>query len=534
LKMNLSLSTKLYLVIGMLTGVIVAGTTTAFFSLSYMVNGYEGLSADDGVQREAAMEGQVQLGLAVQAYKNYLVRKDDKYVQEFKDAVDKIKTQAAKFDKLVADAEEKAAVAKAREALASYEQSMQKLVEACRAGDDIAAVDKALKGVDKPLREAFVSIDEISTKNYEAKAKHLRSVASVLKIFIAFSAMAATVFAVVVGVLIVRTILKSIFAVSEAAGMAAKGDLSHDAAVYSSDEVGHMAENFNLMMRNLRDIVGQIHTVTNTVANSSVELSATVGHITMRVEEQSGRATQVATASTEMSQTVIDIAKNASDIAMSASDTLTTARAGENVVSRTVQEVQEIARTVSESSGLMTSLGNRSRQIGEIVDVIKDIADQTNLLALNAAIEAARAGEQGRGFAVVADEVRKLAERTGKATTEISEMITAIQGETQRAVSGMGESLSKVEAGTSLSREAGEALHKIVDSVNALQAMVQQIASATEEMSTVSEGINMDIEAIASLSKETSSDAGQIAAESRDLTGLASNLKKTTSQFRLA
>jgi methyl-accepting chemotaxis protein len=254
----------------------------------------------------------------------------------------------------------------------------------------------------------------------------------------------------------------------------------------------------------------------------------------MRVEEQSGRATQVATASTEMSQTVIDIAKNASDIAMSASDTLTTARAGENVVSRTVQEVQEIARTVSESSGLMTSLGNRSRQIGEIVDVIKDIADQTNLLALNAAIEAARAGEQGRGFAVVADEVRKLAERTGKATTEISEMITAIQGETQRAVSGMGESLSKVEAGTSLSREAGEALHKIVDSVNALQAMVQQIASATEEMSTVSEGINMDIEAIASLSKETSSDAGQIAAESRDLTGLASNLKKTTSQFRLA
>lgn len=166
-------------------------------------------------------------------------------------------------------------------------------------------------------------------------------------------------------------------------------------------------------------------------------------------------------------------------------------------------------------------------------DVIKDIADQTNPLALNAAIEAARAGEQGKGFAVVADKVRKLAEKTTKATTEIGGMIKTIQEETNGAVSAMDESLQKVGTGVALSKEAGNALLNRVDSVNSLQSMVQQIASATEEMSTVSEQISGDIDVVANVSKETAPASDQIAQASQDLAGLSMDLKGIVSQFRL-
>ncbi|MBZ0158321.1 MAG: methyl-accepting chemotaxis protein [Alphaproteobacteria bacterium] len=532
--MRWTLSRKLYAVIGILTTVIIVGTACAYFSLSYLVNGFERLTSDDGVQRIASMEAQVQLGLAVQNYKNYLIRKDDGQIKGFRDSLERLRKQISIFEGLVEDAEEGEAVKKAKDALVFYEQSMKELVAARHGSDDVLAVDRSLQEADRALREALILLDEVATRNFKIDQQNLETAASRLKLFIAVSALLASLFSVVVSTYIIRRILSSVNAVGETARLASQGDLSHDVPVYTADEIGEMAESFNQMMRNLRSIVGQIHAVTNTVASSSSQLAATVQQITRRVDEQSGRAAQVATSSTEMSQTVIDIAKNASEMALSATNTLKTAEEGERVVSKTVEEVHEIARTVSDSSQLITSLGNRSRQIGEIVGVIKDIADQTNLLALNAAIEAARAGEQGRGFAVVADEVRKLAERTARATTEIGGMIAAIQEETGKAVSGMEASLKKVEAGASLSMEAGETLSIIVRSVNTLQSMVQQIAAATEEMSAVSEGISSDIEAIAALSRKTSEDAGQIAAESRDLTSLAGELKRTASQFTLS
>ncbi|MBF0539422.1 MAG: methyl-accepting chemotaxis protein [Nitrospirae bacterium] len=299
------------------------------------------------------------------------------------------------------------------------------------------------------------------------------------------------------------------------------------------DEVGYLLVAMGKTVATLNSILKTIMSSANSVASASHELSASADQMSSGVSEQSSKATQIATSATQMSQTVIDVAKNASEISASSSDTLKLAQDGETIVKKSIAEVKSIADTVNTSAQLISSLGDRSKQIGDIINVIKDIADQTNLLALNAAIEAARAGEQGRGFAVVADEVRKLAERTASATMEIGKMITAIQEETAKAVTSMSGATNMVEVGVELSTQAGDSLHEIVNSINSLQLMVQQIASATEEMSTVSETITSDIETVASVSRETMESSQQIAHSSGDLSRLSSELQEVVSQFKI-
>ncbi|MDZ4163849.1 MAG: methyl-accepting chemotaxis protein [Smithellaceae bacterium] len=334
-----------------------------------------------------------------------------------------------------------------------------------------------------------------------------------------------------------RTISTPLIKCASMAERLSAGDLTHDSAfdtrTVSRDETGRLVSAMKEMQDKWKEMVRELKSTSDTLASASQELSASSEQMSRGVSEQSGRASQIAASSTEMSQTVIDIAKNASNIATSATETSKTAKSGEEIVNKSVEEVKAIAQTVSESAGLMASLGERSKQIGDIVRVIKDIADQTNLLALNAAIEAARAGEQGRGFAVVADEVRKLAERTTKATSEIGGMIGAIQDEVQQAVVSMNEGTKRVEIGVQYSASAGSALHDIVVSVDNLQSMVQQIATATEQMSSVSEQISGDIDTIASVSKETSSGSDQIAESSSDLARLATILSGLVTRFKV-
>ncbi|MBI5885562.1 MAG: methyl-accepting chemotaxis protein [Deltaproteobacteria bacterium] len=321
----------------------------------------------------------------------------------------------------------------------------------------------------------------------------------------------------------------------EMTGMIARGDLTaSDLRIHSNDEVGFLASTLNAMKQSLSGMIGSIITTSGQVASASEELSATVSQISARVEEQSAKAQQVATSASQMSSTITEIAKNAANIAESARTTADVAKEGSGVVNKTVSEVQAIAEMVTHSSRMITSLGERSRQIGEIVVVINEIADQTNLLALNAAIEAARAGEHGRGFAVVADEVKKLAERTTVSTKEIGAMIADIQHETTGAIKSMNESLVRVETGVGLSSQAGKSLAKIVESVGALQTMVEHIAASTEEMSATSGEISDYIEVIADISKETSTSSGHISAASDELSGLSIDLKLMAEKFKIS
>lgn len=309
-------------------------------------------------------------------------------------------------------------------------------------------------------------------------------------------------------------------------------DLRRSVAVRNNDEIGQSINAFNSLISSFRRIVGAIAGTAGTLANTSQELSGTVSLITCQVQEQSERVSQVATAGSQLSQTVADVAQHTARIAGSAGMARQTAQNGAEVVNRTIAEVQAIAESVGESQSTIASLHERSQQIGEILETIRDITDQTGLLALNAAIEAARAGEHGLGFAVVANEVRNLSHRAEQATVEIAGKLSAIRGDTGKAVEAMQQSLARVSRGVHFSEEAGCALASIVESVDGLQGMTQQIATATEELSATSSQISDDIMAIDTTLRETLQAAAAISDESIHLAAISQKLQAELNQFR--
>jgi methyl-accepting chemotaxis protein len=295
--------------------------------------------------------------------------------------------------------------------------------------------------------------------------------------------------------------------------------------------VGITANAFNRLIDSFVQIIGAIAGSHHKLTETSRELNSTAQDIHETVAEQSEKVGQLSVAAREMSQTIMVISTNTSQIANSAIAAKELAQSGAEVVSRTSQEVQEIARAVEESTRAMQTLNERTKQVGEIVDVIYQITDQTNLLALNAAIEAARAGEQGRGFAVVADEVRKLATNTAEATVGITERVTSIQTDADQAVNAMNKSLHMVKKGVDYSEQAGDSLRQIVASVSLLQDMARGIATANDELSVTSEQISADIVGIERVSAETVKAAEAVAEESNSLARLSVELKNEISRF---
>jgi methyl-accepting chemotaxis protein/hemerythrin len=313
---------------------------------------------------------------------------------------------------------------------------------------------------------------------------------------------------------------------------AANGDLAVRASSIGQGDFGRLAQAFNSMMDDMSKAMRQFFSVADLVRDSVVLVQSNTETMACAAEEVAIQAGSIATASEEMSATSSDIARNCLYAAENAQKATVQVQTGSEMVQRSSQLMEHIAQRVNESSLSVSGLGDRSDQIGAIVSTIEDIADQTNLLALNAAIEAARAGEQGRGFAVVADEVRALAERTTKATKEIATMIRTIQNETQTAVGSMSEGVAEVGRGTAEAARSGQALESIHTQINELTMQISQVATAAEEQTATTHEITNNIQMITDVvsrnvesAHTTSVATGKLAAQVDQLHALVQHFK---------
>lgn len=404
-----------------------------------------------------------------------------------------------------------------------YDQAMSllKLDERKAAGEYQKKLDS--------MQEVKIAYGKQVADENAAQAKLASSITTVLVVF-------AVVAAIGLGVLISRIVVRQLGGdPSEVVAITrrvADGDLS-----LQIDMTGKRSDSLmgamNTMISSLRDMVSHTVDISSVIAAASAQLHQASTQIATAAEEVAAQAGTVATASEEMSSTSHDIANNCGQAADASQHSTNAANSGVTVVQETIDGMNVIADRVHQTAATVESLGSRSEQIGEIVGTIEDIADQTNLLALNAAIEAARAGEQGRGFAVVADEVRALAERTTKATHEISQMIKTIQAETMEAVKKMEAGVVDVENGAASSRKSGEALQEILESISETSMQISQIATAAEEQTAVTNEVTMNVQQITEVVSQTARGAEETAEAAEQLSAQAKELHELIKRFKL-
>ena len=347
----------------------------------------------------------------------------------------------------------------------------------------------------------------------------------------------ATVVALILGVLaawiITRQITVPLGQTLVAVERVASGDLTHNLSVDRRDELGQLQGSIQRMTVELRQLISGIGEGVTQIASAAEELSAVTEQTSAGVNSQKVETDQVATAMHEMTATVQEVARNAEEASEAAVAADQQAREGDKVVNEAIAQIERLATEVGHSTEAMAELKRESDKIGSVLDVIKSVAQQTNLLALNAAIEAARAGEAGRGFAVVADEVRSLAQRTQKSTEEIEELISGLQNGTRQVASIMDNSRELTVSSVELTRRAGTSLESITRTVSAIQSMNQQIAAAAEEQSATAEEINRSVLNVRDVSEQTSAASEETAASSVELARLGSHLQALVGRFRV-
>ncbi|HEX2056478.1 MAG TPA: methyl-accepting chemotaxis protein [Nitrospiraceae bacterium] len=422
-----------------------------------------------------------------------------------------------------------------REYLETAERQLMPLIlagevqkaKAMHEGTLVPMMKKHRQYVDQVTIMIESQIKRVEAEAVEAAASRVR--------FLMIIAGAAVIIVFSLGFIIVAAIVGPLGRLSHTMSLlASTWDLTLRVPVEGKDEVSKACAAFNEVAKKLQQSLTTVSAATMSLAAASEELSTNAEQMASGSKQQSEQAVQASTGAEEMSATAAHMSQSAQGVATQAQSAVTAAMQGNEIVTHSVTSMSHLGETIRMSAEHIHQLGERSEQIGQIVRIIEEIADQTNLLALNAAIEAARAGEQGRGFAVVADEVRKLAERTTKATREISETIRTIQDDTGQAVTAMKRATDETQSGIELAQAAGQRLNDIVASVKVVTGMIEQIVGSIDEQSTAAQHIAHNIEGLAQVVRRNEGGLGQISEATGSLARMSSDLQRVVSGFRLA
>jgi methyl-accepting chemotaxis protein len=470
--------------------------------------------------------------------RSFLLSGDESYMGKYQQSDALLAQTLGKLAPLLTSEEEKKLLAQFRQAADAYDAGAQRVAVLKRGGKAREAADLLLgpemsqvRGQMETTAADFIALAQKVRLEAREKQATAESQATILILALGIIGM---VIGLVVAVVIARSISQSIGGMLHVIEEVAANNLAvEDLEVASKDEIGQAASALNRMKSSLGKVIVSIARAAEHVASASEELSSSATQQAHGAETQKGQASQVAAAMQEMSSTVREVSENSNRAAQASRQAADTAREGGTIVEDSLAKMRAIAESVSATAQKVEELGKSSDQIGRIIGVIDDIADQTNLLALNAAIEAARAGEQGRGFAVVADEVRKLAERTTSATKEVAHMVQNIQNETKIAVSAMNQGTEQVKAGVQTTTRAGDSLKQIIQMSEQVGEMINHIATAATEQSSATEQVNLNVEHITRLVNESAIGAQQSAKACQDLSGLALDLQKMVSNFNL-
>ncbi len=394
-----------------------------------------------------------------------------------------------------------------------------------------AQVHTSLETLDQ-MAVSGVSLEALSQKLIDSQSQARDSEAQSARQLLVISTLLALALGILAAWVITAQIVHPLLETLKAAERIAAGDLSHDIKTERRDELGQLQRSMQGMTVSLRELIGGISKGVTQIASAAEELSAVTEQTSAGVNSQRVETDQVATAMNEMTATVQEVSRNAEEASNAAAAADKEARAGEKVIGEAIDQIELLAVEVDNSNKAMNHLKEESEKIGGVLDVIKAVAQQTNLLALNAAIEAARAGEAGRGFAVVADEVRSLAQRTQKSTEEIEGLITSLQSGTQEVSTVMESSRVLTDSSVELTRRAVTSLESITRTVSTIQSMNQQIAAAAEQQSAVAEEINRSVLNVRDISEQTAGASEETAASSVELARLGNELQVMVSHFR--
>jgi methyl-accepting chemotaxis protein len=543
--MQLKISGKIASAFGAMALLLLASSGTGYFAANSLDNGIIYLTGPAWDTADGAMETEISIQKQIIAINMLTQGVNVENSSELHQQIEEGKQSATEAVQRLIDAKviDSALLDHMKEVNNTFNNARDELLRSFDAytrqpgGETAIALRNANVAFEKASKDIIKQLTEVESKgdaSVESYATSLEAIHTTAFGGLAFVAALGLIVAIGAYLMVLKSVVQPITRVSKQFSDLAQGEGNLNVSLpdHGHDEIAEVARGFNLFVSKIRKTITEVAGSSTQLSASAEELSAINHETGQNISRQTQETELVATAMNQMVATVQEVARNVTDAAQAADVANRESVNGRKIVNTAIDEINGLSQEVHHAAEVLQRLNDDSQSIGQVLDVIKGIAEQTNLLALNAAIEAARAGEQGRGFAVVADEVRTLASRTQQSTQEIQQMIERLQSGAKEAVNVMETSRKRAEGTVEKANQAGMALGSIADAVATITNMTAQIASAAEEQNAVAEEINSNIVSISNLAQQTGDGSQQTITATDQLTKLAAQLQRVVSQFK--